>query len=224
MSSSTLIPRRRHKAKPAAKQRPAREGEPEQPLRMSEAEFVDWCDDDTWAEWVNQTVELMSPINNQHAAILTFLVSILNTFVSDRNLGEVRTEPFQVRLTNPSQRRSPDLLFVTRGRADIIQAQHVDGAPDLILEIVSPQSQSRDRRDKYLAYEAAGVREYWIVDPLSRTVEAYRLDKNKYVPIAKKAGRIASAILPGFFIQPDWLWKSPLPKVSATLRRITAKR
>ncbi len=59
----------------------------------------------------------------------------------------------------------PDILFIAQERLDIVQEKFIAGAPDLIVEILSPSNWLDDRRDKYEVYEATGVREYWIVDP-----------------------------------------------------------
>lgn len=87
------------------------------------------------------------------------------------------------------------------------------------MEIVTAESQSRDRRDKYLEYEKAGVREYWIVDPLSQTVEAYALSPTQtYSLIPETDGRIPSTVLPGFYLKPAWLWQEKLPDAIGILR------
>ena len=105
-----------------------------------------------------------------------------------------------------------------------MKAQHFEGGPDLIIEIISPDSQSRDRREKFLEYQKTGVREYWIVDPLSELVEAYSLGRDgKFKLITEKSGRIASKAISGFYLKPAWLWQKRLPKVSALLREIGSK-
>ena len=121
----------------------------------------------------------MSPVNTQHARLLSFLIELFRAFVAEHDLGEVFNEPYQVRFPKLRRRRSPNILFVSSARLGIITEQHVEGAPDLTVEIVSPQSQSRDRRDKYHDYQSAGVREYWIIDPLCQSVEAYALKRTK---------------------------------------------
>lgn len=79
---------------------------------------------------------------------------------------------------------------------------------------------SRDYREKFFDYQAAGVREYWIVDPLSQKVEAYTLGKDKkFTLIQPKNGKIASIALPKFYLDPTRLWQKKLPKVSAILRK-----
>jgi len=77
---------------------------------------------------------------------------------------------------------------------------------------------ARDWRVKYHEYEASGVREYWIVDPLARRVEAYALTgRKRYRVIPEAKGAFHSTALRGFFLKPSWLWESPRPKVRALL-------
>jgi Uma2 family endonuclease len=119
-----------------------------------------------------------------------------------------------VRLGTQRRRRVPDILFVSTERQGILRSDYVEGAPDLAIEIVSPESLSRDWREKYLEYEAAGVREYWIIDPMARRVEAYVLgDDGHYARLPEEEGVIRSVALPGFYLRTDWLWQEPLPNV-----------
>jgi Uma2 family endonuclease len=75
----------------------------------------------------------------------------------------------------------PDLVYVSRERAGIITERGIEGAPDLVIEILSPSTAKRDRGIKMRRYAAAGVPHYWIVDPRTRTLEAYRLGEQGYV-------------------------------------------
>jgi len=190
--------------------------------RMSEAEFVKWCSD-FWAEWVDGEVILMSPVNIDHAKVFGFLHAVLETFVSKHDLGLLLAEPYQVRLPSQRRRRSPDLFFVSREREDRVHYSCLEGPPDLILEIVSPDSESRDWRDKFNEYQAAGVPEYWIIDPASHRLEAYSLGRaKKYKLIPEDAGKIASSILPGFYLRPAWFATSKLPAVHQILKELGA--
>ncbi len=188
-------------------------------LRMTEEEFVAWATDEVRAEWVDGEVILMPPVSLIHNRKSIWLSKLLGEFVERRHLGEILGPEFMIRLGSQRRRRVPDLLFVSTERQAQIRPNHLEGPPDLSLEIVSPDSQSRDRRDKYLEYEKAGVREYWIVDPLSQTVEAYTLGANKaYTLIPETEGRISSIVLPGFYLQPAWLWQEKLPDAIELLR------
>jgi Uma2 family endonuclease len=93
------------------------------------------------------------------------------------------------------------------------------------MEIVSPDSESRDRREKYLEYEASGVREYWIFDQDSRRMEAYALPTRgrgprKYRRLKETDGRIDSKVLRRFYLRSSWVFRSPLPRVTPILKEL----
>jgi Uma2 family endonuclease len=187
---------------------------------MTESQFVAWCDADTRAEWVNGEVILMSPVNWEHGDLVQFLTAVLRTFVEEGDLGRTQGLEYQVRFAEIPSRRVPDLLFVSKDRMDLAGPDHFEGAPDLVVEIVSPDSTARDWREKYHEYESVGVREYWVVDPQHRRVEAYELAAGKrYRLIPEKEGVIRSRVLRGFFLKPAWLWP-PRPKVRAVLKEL----
>ena len=98
------------------------------------------------------------------------------------------------------------------------------GPADLVIEIVSDSSAARDRVDKFYEYERAGVREYWIFDPRTdkERVDFYRLTaQGKYQAVLPDAdGRYHAAVLPGFWLHPDWLWQDPPPNAMVTLAAI----
>ncbi|HEY3322892.1 MAG TPA: Uma2 family endonuclease [Planctomycetota bacterium] len=191
--------------------------------RMTEQDFVDWCDSETWAEWVDGEVILVSPVSRIHDDFFGFLLTLMRLYVENHDMGVVLTEPMQVRLAEPLRRRSPDILFIQKAREKIIRETWIEGPPDLIIEIVSPESVARDWRDKYNDYEKAGVREYWIVDPNSRKVEAYSLNRSKrFQLLPETTAGIQSRALKGFFLKSEWLWQAKLPKVASILRQMNA--
>ena len=93
----------------------------------------------------------------------------MGAFVRDRSLGRVYFSPFDVVLSDTDVVQ-PDLLFVSNGRADIITADNVQGAPDLVVEILSPATAERDKTVKVDLYARYGVIEFWIVDPVAKTI------------------------------------------------------
>ncbi len=187
--------------------------------RLTEEEFLAWCDSDTRAEWVDGEVIIISPVNLEQAILFRFLLRLLSDYVDARDLGIVLGPEFQVRLGTQRRRRTPDLLFVARERLGIVRETEVDGAPDLVVEIVSPESRRRDREEKYREYEAAGVREYWIIEPDTRTADFHALGPDgRYRPLPVEAGAVRSTVLIGLELRPDWLWQRPLPLPSALLR------
>lgn len=96
--------------------------------RMTEEEFVAWCDEDTKAEWIDGEIIMPPPANLQHVDLVGFLNFILRGFVTARNLGVVYGPELQVRFASLRRRRVPDLLFVSTERMSILKTTEVGGA------------------------------------------------------------------------------------------------
>ncbi len=191
------------------------------PGKLTEEEFVAWCDEDTRAEWVDGEVIMMSPASFRHNDLTGWLTGLLRLFIEHHGLGVVVGPEFQIRLAQEQSRRVPDILFVTGDRCDLLQENHLEGPPDLAIEIVSPESEARDWREKYAEYESAGVREYWVIDPMSQHVEAYTLaGEDGYRRVEEKEGVIWSTVPPGFRLQTKWLWPDTRPKVLEAAREL----
>jgi len=190
------------------------------PRPMTEEEFVAWCDEDIKAEYVDGEVIVYTPSSTRHVLLCSFLGTLLRMHVDAHDLGIVAGPEWQVRL-RPELRRVPDLLFIAKERASIVQEVHIEGAPDLIIEIVSPDSEERDWREKYWDYERAGVREYWVIDPYSQTMAMYQLgEEGRYRRAELKEGIYRSEAVPGFWVRPEWLWQEPLPNVLEIAREL----
>src|SRR5205814_7560877 len=104
-----------------------------------------------------------------------------------------------------------------------IKQNHLEGPPDLVMEVVSPESQNRDRRHKFTEYESAGVGEYWIVDPLAQQVDAFGRVADRLEAIPRAVDQIKSAIVPGWYLRPSWLWREPQLDVRAALAELGVK-
>jgi Uma2 family endonuclease len=199
-------------------------GRPVPGLRMTEAEFVAWWDEDVNAEWVDGEVVLMPPVGLEQADLFIWLCRIVGDYVEDRDLGKVLGPEFSVRLAKQRRWRVPDLLVVLKPRLHLLRPTCFEGAPDIAFEIVSPDSVVRDWRDKYQEYQSAGVREYWVIDPTTRRAEAYTLARRRYTLMPVTEGRVTSKVLDGFYLRPEWFWKSPLPRVATVLRELGVRR
>jgi Uma2 family endonuclease len=186
---------------------------------MTEAEFDAWLDEDVKAEWVNGEVIVHMPDAPKHNAIAIWLTKVMGLFIDRLNLGVLFGSTVEIRL--PGLRRVPDLCFVVRERQEIVKATRIEGAPDLIVEIVSPDSVERDWRDKYYEYEANGVREYWIIDLNNQRLRAYQRGADgRFAPIDEADGKIASQVLAGFWVRPSDLWQDPLPSTVTVLQEL----
>jgi Uma2 family endonuclease len=184
--------------------------------RMSEHEFEAWilASEGVRAEWVEGEVQMMSPVNLEHNDLNCLLLRLLGDFVEAKSLGGKVAFDFMIRLGGGKTRRVPDILYVSEARRSLLTRNYLEGPPDLAIEIVSDDSQSRDRREKYYEYESAGVREYWIVDPFSQQIEAYALgDDGKYARVAEVEGKLPSTVLAGLHLRNEWLWVNPRPTV-----------
>ncbi len=112
-----------------------------------------------------------------HQRLVKRLVVTLHGFVESHDLGEVFVSPFDV-LFGEGDYVEPDVLFVRKDHADAVTDRGVEGPPDLVVEVLSPSTEARDRGIKLERYRHYGVPEYWIVDPHDRTVEVWRLGEN----------------------------------------------
>ena len=205
---------------------PAAETIPPVPLRMTEEEFVArFTDEDVWAEWVDGEVVIMNATEPGHGMLLSFINTLLHMFVAEYELGFVMGESVAVRLPRQRRRRLPDVFFVGNEKLGQIEPQHFEGPPDLIVEVVSPDGQRRDRREKFAEYEAAGVPEYWLADRPMRTFEAYTLGADgRYARIPEVDGAAHSVLLPGLFFRTEWVWQLRFPKPGPLLQAMAVER
>lgn len=181
------------------------------PREMSFEEYLE-AYDGVHAEWVRGRVYVMSPGNEPQGRLSRFLGAIIQYWAELHAPGETYVNAYPVRL-NEEIAREPDVFFIRAENAERVQGTFVDGAVDLVVEIVSPSTRAEDRGVKYYEYEAAGVREYWLIDPLRERVEAYRLGPGGvYEPVALGDPPVLrSEVLTGMWIPAAWLWQRPLP-------------
>lgn len=103
------------------------------------------------------------------------LARLLGNHVEDNDLGIVFGAPFEVHLSHASRPVQPDLLFIATERQPHPAAKFYDGAPDIVVEALSPSTRRYDLSVKLDAYERSGVREYWLADPETRSITLYFL-------------------------------------------------
>lgn len=118
---------------------------------------------------------IVSPAPNfYHQKIVAELLTAIANHVKQNALGVVVTSPVDVVLS-ATDTPQPDLIFISNERRGIITEANVQGAPDLVVEIISPTSDRRDRQTKFELYARSGVPFYWIVDPRLQLLEEYAL-------------------------------------------------
>ncbi|HEX8273019.1 MAG TPA: Uma2 family endonuclease [Longimicrobiaceae bacterium] len=175
--------------------------------------------DGVHAEWVHGEVVPMTPVSPRHQQIALFLSALFQIFCEQRQTGTVLLAPAQMKVGDVA--REPDVMVLTPEHTARIRPSFVEGPADLVVEIISPDSRGRDRGDKFYEYEQAGVREYWLVDPQRRQAEFYHLgERGTYEAVLPDIqGRFESRVLPGLWIQVEWLWQDPLPPLLGVLKQ-----
>ncbi len=134
-----------------------------------------------------------------HQRIVTRLTAHLWAFVEKRRLGEIFVSPFDV-VFSDFDVVEPDILFVSKKRVSVITPKNVQGAPDLVVEVLSETTAKTDRTTKFKLYARYGVKEYWIIDPKGPSVQIYRLGRGAFALAAKlrAAADLTSPLFPGF--------------------------
>ncbi len=126
----------------------------------------------------------MSPAPRpKHQEIVLALIIAFYNFISDKHIGKIYHAPIDVNLPNLTSPVQPDLLFIAKDKLSIVKKRKIEGRPDLVVEVLSPGNPEHDKKTKYKAYAEAGVREYWIVDGDTCTIEVNVLRGQAYVPL-----------------------------------------
>lgn len=170
---------------------------------------MDLPDDGFIYELINGELMRRSSPNPPHQAAVIAFSTQLQLFVTGKKLGRAFTAPLDVFLGDLNGIQ-PDIFFVSKDREFIIDNQNgIMGAPDLIVEVISPGYVRRDRVEKKEVYEQFAVREYWIIDPDHRTVEIFVMQNNAYILHAflEKEGKATSTVLEGFEVDIQTLFE-----------------
>ncbi len=189
--------------------------------RVTVSEFYRLVPDGQKADLIDGVIYMASPDTDRSNDLTVFVGFLVRGYNSAKKLqGRVFLSRFSYRLTK-YRVPEPDVGYVRRERVHLITRREMKGAPDLAVEIVSRDSVTRDYRDKKALYEEAGVSEYWIIDPLKQRVQFFRLQNGRYELVPLEAGHIfRSEVLPGFWLDVNWLLAEPLPDDYECLQEI----
>lgn len=164
-------------------------------------DYVQFPDDGKRHEIIEGDHYMTPAPRRKHQRASGRLFVALSSFAAARRLGEVFAAPFDVVLSDENVVQ-PDLLFVSTARAAIVTEDNIQGAPDLIVEILSESSRKKDEVTKRKLYERFGVLEYWVVDPELEFVKIFKLAQQKYgraVELSKESADVLTTeLLPGF--------------------------
>lgn len=186
---------------------------------VTEEEFYRWANEDANWEYLDGRIVMHSPASYRHQDLEGFLAALLRGYLGERPTGIVLASRYPMRL-DERWSPEPDILVVRNEHASRITKNHLDGPADLVIEICSESDPQLDYREKLPRYRDAKVPEIWVVDPFQGHVHAETVGGE---PRILKAGRLESAVLPGFWIDVAWLWQeklpAPLPCLMAILGR-----
>ncbi len=192
---------------------------------MSWEEFLAWSPGEGKAEWVDGKGIAYVSNSSRHVRMVAFFVELLRLYVRAFDLGEVFSENMLLRLPTRPAGREPDVFVVGRAELDRVYAQWTDAVPLLATEFLSDDSVFRDLIEKRAEFERAGIPEYPVFDARSDHDEFVYLrlgPDDRYQAIEPDdQGRYHSEVLPGFWIDPDWFRRDPLPNPMTILRRIS---
>jgi len=170
-------------------------------MKLTYDDFVLFPDDGKRHELIDGEHYVTPSPNTRHQQIVGDLFALIWTHLEAHPIGRVFVAPFDVVLSQFDV-VEPDILYLSVGRAaEVITPQHARGAPELVVEIASPGTRTRDETIKRRLYERAGVSEYWVVDPdidvvriCRRTAEGF----DRAIELSREAGDVlATPLLPG---------------------------
>jgi len=147
--------------------------------KLTYEEFRQLPEDGKRYELIRGEVHVTPSPNTRHQFVQLVLSSSLFVYLGKNPIGTLFTAPLDVRLT-PDIAVQPDLIFISNARVGIILEKYIEGAPDLVVEILSPSTAAHDRATKLGLYAEAGVSEVWFIDPLAKTVEILKLEGKRY--------------------------------------------
>jgi Uma2 family endonuclease len=189
-------------------------------------EYLATAPDSLISEWADGEMITYMPPLTPHATLIEFLVQLLGLFIKVSKLGRLMVAPFEVKLERSS--REPDIAFIHNDNLHRLDGKRFTGPPDLVIEVVSTESAHRDRVDKFDEYEAAEVKEYWILDnrPNRNRAQFYQLGQDgRYHEAEPDAqGIYRSRELPGLWVNVSWLWQDAPDALRAIAQVIGPER
>lgn len=164
----------------------ANSGAPDRQLTLPEKSHQEYLSavaehDTLRIEYLNGDIVMTPARSPHHQIIVTNLLLLLGQYAMQNGLGLVLPAPLDVVLSKEAQIAQPDLIFIAKARAPkLVTRAAITGAPDLVLEIISPSTARADRKIKPPLYAKHGVAEFWLVDPEDQSVEVFVLDGDSY--------------------------------------------
>ena len=170
-----------------------------QQVRLTVRDYLDIPEDDeNRYELIDGELYMAPAPSYEHQSGSYNLTLILGGFVSASRLGVLRYSPLDVYLSDGDVLQ-PDIVFISNDRLHIIHSDGLHGAPDLVIEVLSPGTQRIDRTLKRERYEKFGVGEYWLADPIAKTIAVFRARNGVFeqVGVFGEGETVETPLLPG---------------------------
>ena len=126
-----------------------------------------------------EILEMTSP-SLYHQRIITKISTFISNFLSNHSIAEVFVAPLDVYFSD-TEVYQPDIILLLTESFSKMKENKIEGAPDLVMEVLSPSTAYYDLKHKKSIYEKNGVKEYWIVDPMEKTIEIFELQNGKFI-------------------------------------------
>jgi Uma2 family endonuclease len=175
------------------------------------------------ADLIDGVIYMASPDTRLSNNLNGLLYQLIDGFIAAKDIdGFAFFSRFSCKLSD-YRAPEPDVGYVRPERAHIVEERHIVGGPDIAVEIVSRDSRKRDYVTKRALYQEAGVREYWIIDPLKSRATFLGLVHGEYEELPLELSHIFhSGVIPGFWLDVKWLFAKPLPRAYLCLEQILA--
>ncbi len=170
-------------------------------MKFTYDDFLHFPDDGKRHEIIDGEHYVTPSPNTKHQVVVGNLYMLLGTYLKAHAIGAVFLAPFDVVFSDLDV-VEPDLLYISRERRKVLTDKHVRGAPDLVVEILSPGTRKTDETIKRRLYERCDVREYWVVDPELDAIRVHRRADAAFSCVgqlsAEQHDALTSPLLPGF--------------------------
>lgn len=185
---------------------------------VTEEEFYRLEGEDSDWEYLDGRL-VMSPASDLHEDLFSFLMTLLRVFLDERGGALVRGSRYPMRL-DARWSPEPDLLVIRNEHRERLTPRRLEGPADWVVEIASEGDPRFDLREKLPRYREADIEEIWLIDPFARVIRVEARTQEGYQSRIVSTGRVSSVVVPGFWIDADWLWQDPLPSAFSCLRQI----
>jgi Uma2 family endonuclease len=171
------------------------------------------------AELVHGVIVERPMVQLDHELCLGWLYHVMGSYVEERGMGKMLSSRIMVKTDNFGG-RMPDLLFVRQERMDIVQQKAVYGAPDFVIEIVSPNDYPSDLQTLETDYHRLGVPELVFIHLRKQVIRLLYRQEEGYEETVLTSGPVILESIEGLTLQAEWILRQPRPGVRATLNAL----